>query len=178
MSFMDDLKKYTKRAAETLRSNVVAREKTDDYWGMRQEQQMVAETYYLLRAANYRPENLFMEYYYDKKINGVKKKMKADLIFGNDESAQIVEFKVFWDGDLKADGTLSSAAKQRIRDDYSKLREYSSFSEVGDLALVAAFLGPIELYRPRIFAQSVMSSFRGNTSFNGIREQEIEIIPC
>lgn len=165
-------------AAETLREAVNVTAEPEKSWGMRQEPQMVSETYFLLRNKGYTVEELYLEYYYWKGKNDNKNRMEADLVFKDGTSTHVVEFKVFWNGDLNQDGTLKPPAQENIKEEYGKLRDYSSFGEVSELSLVAAFLGPDELYRQKIFHKSVLESFDGHTGFKGVRGQIINIIPC
>lgn len=74
--------------------------------------------------------------------------------------------------------TKLASAQATIREEYDKLRDCSSFSEVAELSPIAAFLGPSELYQKKKYEHSVIESFDGHTSFKGIRGQVINIIPC
>ena len=145
---------------------------------MRLEAQLVAETYHLLREEGYNEKSFFMEYYYVKKIGNENRKLKADLIYGDDESTHVVEFKAIKNRNLKEGGDFRSSTKKIIKDTYDKLIDYSAFKEVGYLAMVIAFLGPNDFYHPKSFAESVIEALHGNTKFKGRRGQEIEILPC
>ena len=68
---------------------------------------MVSGTYFLLRKRGYTVDELYLEYYYRKVKNGNEKRMEADLVFKNETSTHVVEFKVFWDGNLNQDCTLN-----------------------------------------------------------------------
>ncbi|OWP57540.1 MAG: hypothetical protein B2I17_00135 [Thermoplasmatales archaeon B_DKE] len=167
-----------KKAAEKLRDVVKVSDKPEETWGMRQEPQMVSETYFLLREKGYKIEELYLEYYYRKVENGNSKRLEADLVFKDDISTHIVEFKVFWNGHVNKNGKLSPSPQTTIREEYSKLRNYSSFDNVAELSLIAAFLGPNSLYHKEAYDNSVMESFDNQTGFKGIRGQTINVIPC
>lgn len=177
--FFDDLKKASGEAAKLMRDSVHMKDGIERYyWGIRLEAQVVAEVYHILREKGYSTNELYLEYWYNKRKNGEYKKMKADLMYGETYSVQLAEFKVMFDGHLYQDGSIKKNGRDIVKKEYGKLKDYSAFSEVSDLFLVVAYVGPQELYRKKVYYDSVLGAFDSRHSFQGIRGQPIEVIPC
>jgi hypothetical protein len=184
-NFKEELKAACKRSADELRKSVVT--KTDEnrlYREQRQEAQMVAETYHKLLKSGYKTSEFFLEYVY--KVDGVKRKLKPDLIFEENGFDNIVEFKVFWEGDIdensqirrKKDGKLFKSTIDKI--DLNKIQLYhenSRFLNIRSICLVLAYVGPNFLDNRRSFS---LKSFE--KSFGDILEKmgklDSEVIVC
>ncbi len=144
-TFLNDLKSATEQAAKELRKSVVSFEKVRFHREQRQEAQLVAEVYHNLRSNGYSAKDLFMEYLYPPtSINGEQKKLKPDLIFEKSGEDRVVEFCVFWDGDLYVkNSVLNKPAMDKVEKYYEKMRSYSKLKDIVSFGyLVFAFVGP------------------------------------
>ena len=155
--FLKDLKNATEFASKELRETVVNFEKARFHREQRQEAQLVAEVYHNLRSKGYFAKDLFMEYLYpNAPINGKQKKLKPDLIFENNGADHVVEFRVFWDGDLYLKNSiLTQTAKNIVEKYYEKMLSYSELrGNVAKGYLVFAFVGPDLFESGKRFNQS------------------------
>ena len=146
-SFLTDLKRAVDESAKTLRKNVVSEDLDLKYREQRQEAQFVSEVYHNLRNNEYKSKTLFMEYSYQPiELDGKRKRLKPDLIFESEGYDHVVEFKVFWEGDIEKN---SSKIKDRQKDTtltryYEKMLMYSLIQDkkIKSLYLVFAYVGP------------------------------------
>lgn len=143
--FLNDLTTATGSAASELRKYVKSFDDKKLYREQSTEAQFVAETYHNLRKNGYTPDTLFMEFLYDPVfIDGQNKRLKPDLVFENGGKDQVVEVKVFWDGDLEdKSSSLTPGALRVVNNYYKKMLSYSNLErQVSDLYLVFAYVGP------------------------------------
>ena len=152
--FLNDLNRATDSAASELRKYVKSFEDKKLYREQSTEALFVAETYYNLRKNGYSPETLFMEFMYDPVlIDGKNRKLKPDLIFEQGGKDQVVEVKVFWDGDLEDESSSLTPGALRVVDRYyRKMLLYPKLKkQVSDLHLVFAYVGPESFKKAKDF---------------------------
>lgn len=153
--FTEDLKMVCFSAAEDFRSYVVSEDDERRHREMRQEAQFVAEIYHRLQTLDYISNELFMEYLYSAiQINGKKRKLKPDLILENEFGDEVLEFGVFWDGDLYKNGSsLIGTAQNKVQNYYTKLLAYRELpNKISTLTVMFAYLGPDVLENGSTFA--------------------------
>ena len=91
-----------------------------------------------------------------------------DLVFRNSYGKRTaVEVKPVWDKLTDIDG-LSKADKNRISDDYEKLRD--NYSDFDSKVLLVPFLGEKDDYKPNIFRKFVKELVHGNSAIEIIME--------
>ncbi len=165
-NFVQDLQDSL-TAAEELRKNVKSDDWERRHREQRQEAQLVAEVYRILRGKGYSSGELFMECLYKPiSIDGVTKKLKPDLIYENGEADEVVEFRVFWEGDLfKNSSSINGTAQGTVQKYYEKLMLYQRLPRIASTSLVFAYLGPEKLaenysFSPKQFRTSVLESIK------------------
>lgn len=185
--FLSDLEKVSRAAASELSKGVNLNPKKSakyDYEGQRDEAQFVAEIYHRLILLGYNNLDLFMEYCWVKNPRDAKQyKLKADLFFQekDDVKGSIIEIKTFLDGGIKVKNlTAKQHVKNSVIKDYDKLLEYSSYTEIKELALVVGYLGPTQWHDkkwffPDIIEKSIWECLSRH-NFKGRRGQEIRLI--
>ena len=155
-SFLTDLKRAVEESAKTLRKNVVSEDVGRRNREQRQEAQFVAEVYHNLRNNGYDSKNLFMEVYYPAvELEGEKKKSRPDLVFESEGYEHIVEFTLFWEGDIEDNPSkINEKQKEKtIKDYYERMLLYSLMKDkkIKSLYLVFAYLGPSEMENGIVF---------------------------
>ena len=187
--FTEHLKAASMEAAKVLRSDVKSEDEVSRYREMRQEANFVAEVYHLLRITNerYIAEDFFLEYIYPKKVKvgSKEKRLKPDLIFGGMDGDEVVEFRVFWDGDVEEGSSHIKAIRKGIITKYfAKLLSYRELPDkIASLTLVIAYLGP-EIADDKtpfdldLFKNSVIASISNYDKFRGKQKPEVQVIVC
>ncbi len=166
-NFVQDLQDAS-NAAEELRKNVKSDDEERRHREQRQEAQLVAEVYRILRGNGYNSEELFMEYLYKPiTVNGMTRKLKPDLIYENEGADEVVEFRVFWEGDLfKNSSSINGTAQRIVQEYYQKVMLYQLLPRrIASVSLVFAYLGPEKLtdgynFSPAQFSASVLEPIR------------------
>ena len=185
-SFLTDLKRAVDESAKTLRKNVVSEDADRRYREQRQEAQFVSEVYYNFRNNGYKSKSLFMEYSYPYvEMEGEEKRLKPDLIFERDGNDHVVEFKVFWEDDIKKNSSKIREGQKNttlIRY-YKKMLLYSLLQdqEIKCLYLVFAYLGPSKMqngivFNTQEFGNSILDYLRDIKSKEKKSKLPIEII--
>jgi hypothetical protein len=187
-AFTDDLEKASMSAAKVLRADVNSKDIDRKYREMRQEATFVAEVYHLLREGygKHRAEDFFLEYVYPDKIESgdKKKKLKPDLIYEGKNGDEVVEFKVFWNGDLNGRSYVNKNAQIIIRTYFDKLLSYRNLpNNIVSLTLVFAYVGPNTLndnsrYNLDQFVSSVMETIPEYRKMSEKKQPEIRVIVC
>lgn len=162
-NFVNDLKVFGTTAAKKLREDVKTGDKTIRYREMRQEAQVVAEVYHMLRKSGYDIDGLFLEYVYGTPVeNGNnKQKLKPDMIYSHNGVAEVAEFRVFWDGDLykRNPSAINGTAQNIITEYWKKLLAYSKLpNAISSCSLVVCYLGPNFLENSKEFSMAKFSS--------------------
>ena len=187
--FTEHLKAASMAAAKVLRSDVKSEDGVSRYREMRQEANFVAEVYHLLRSTNerYIAEDFFLEYLYPKKVKvgSKEKRLKPDLIYGGKDGDEVVEFRVFWDGDVEEGSSHIKAIRNGIITKYfAKLLSYRELPDkIASLTLVVAYLGP-EIADDKtpfdldLFKDSVIASISNYDKLKRERKPEVQVIVC
>lgn len=143
--FVQDLQYASNAAAKELRKNVESDEEERRHREQRQEAQLVAEVYCILRGDGYSSKELFMEYLYTPiTVNGIERKLKPDLIYEKDGADDVVEFRVFWEGDLyKNSSSINGTAQGIVQTYFEKIKLYPGLPHrIASVSLVLAYVGP------------------------------------
>lgn len=183
-NFIQDLQVASNDAVEELRKNVKSYDEGRRHREQRQEAQLVAEVYSILRGNGYNSEELFMEYLYKPiTVSGMTRKLKPDLIYENEGADEIVEFRVFWEGDLyKNSSSINGTAQGIVQEYYQKLMLYPLLPHrIATASLVFAYLGPEKLmddynFSPTQFSASVLESIRKEPKSDSMKKVPIEVI--
>ncbi len=146
-TFLNDLKRAVDECAKTLRKNVVSENLERRNREQRQEAQFVSEVYHNLRNNGYESKSLFMEISYPTvEIEGGKKISRPDLVFESEGYEHIVEFKVFWEGDIEKNSSKirEIQKKSTLTRYYKRMLLYSLMQDkkIKCLYLIFAYDGP------------------------------------
>ena len=155
-TFLNDLKRAVDECAKTLRKNVVSENLERRNREQRQEAQFVSEVYHNLRNNGYESKSLFMEVSYPAvELEGGKKKSRPDLVFESEGYEHIVEFTVFWEGDIEDNPSkINEDQKEKtIKDYYERMLLYSLMQDkkIKSIYLVFAYLGPSKMDNGIVF---------------------------
>jgi hypothetical protein len=174
--FTEDLRTASVTAAKALRSDLTSDVYVIMNMEMRQEADLVAETYHLLRSLNgkYKTRDFFLDYIYQKnvKLRIKEKRLKRDLIYKGQSWDAIVEFKNMWGGDIENGRTNLKAVRKGIITNYlTKLLSYRDLpNKIVSLTFIIVYLEPEmadkgQHYDLDQFRDSILDSISNHNKF-------------